>query len=937
MLRALLKAAANAISSAGLVFAFALSVEAQTTIRVPLDYPTVQSAVNASANGDTVLVAPGTYAENINFSGKAITVTSEGGPEVTIIDGSQADSVVKFISGEGRSSMLSGFTVLNGRSGFDTQGYGKGGGIWMLNSSPTIVGNIIANNRGCEGSGISLTLSWPLIQQNTIVNNRQLGCSGGRGAGIGRAYDYPPGPQIEILDNVISDNVQLSADGGGIAGEGFLIRGNLISGNVATGNIPCAFGGGIYTFGATTIVQNIITGNRAGCGGGIYLGGGAAGELITNNTIADNDAVEGSGIYFFPDRVAGAPPEPTNNVIVAKSGQTAVYCRDNGGFGIPVFRFSNVFAPSGTAYGGICTDQSGSNGNLSSDPLFVDQSGRNYRLQAGSPSVDAGDNTASLIPARDADGNARIVDGRGSGTAVIDVGAYERAALLTPQSHDFGSMDLGAALAFQTFSLANPGVSTLTISSISIASRAIGAGGFSDFAVAPGGSNPCPSLAPSLPAGQSCTVVVTFTTTAILGRKGATLKVVSDAAGSPHVAALFAAVVVDSTITSKPPRRTTSTTATFTFISNADHTTFECKLDTQPDFTPCSSPTQYNLGPGAHTFQVRAMSRLGDPDPTPATYRWTIAAKRADFDGDRKSDILWRNQGAGGTGQNYVYPMNGTTILGSEGYLRTVADLNWTVAGIGDFDGDGKADILWRNTSTGQNYIYFMDSITIKPTEGFIRTVADQSWQVAGIGDFDGDGKDDILWRNGTTGENYIYPMDGLAIMPSEGYLRTVAVQSWQVAGIGDFDGDGKSDILWRNSSTGENYLYLMDGTSIKPTEGFLRTVADLDWKVAGVGDFDGDGKADIVWRNSASGQNYLYPMDGTVIKATEGYLRTVADLAWQIAAVGDYDGDGKSDLLWRNSSTGQNYLYPMDGTTIKPTEGFLRTVPPGQWMVIGK
>ena len=303
----------------------------------------------------------------------------------------------------------------------------------------------------------------------------------------------------------------------------------------------------------------------------------------------------------------------------------------------------------------------------------------------------------------------------------------------------------------------------------------------------------------------------------------------------------------------------------------------------------------------------------------------------ADLSGDAHSDVLWRNAS---TGQNYLYPMNGTAILAGEGFLRTVADPNWTVAGIGDFDGDGKADILWRNTSTGQNYVYFMDGTTIKPTEGFIRTVP-LAWMVAGVGDFDGDGKDDILWRNSVTGENYLYPMDGLAIKATEGNVRTVPDQGWQVAGIGDFDGDGKADVLWRHATSGENYVYFMDGTTIKLSEGFIRTLADLNWQVKGVGDFDGDGKADIVWRNSANGQNYLYPMDGKTIKPTEGFIRTVADLAWQIVAVGDYDGDGKSDLLWRNSSTGQNYLCPMDGTTVKPTEGPIRTLSDQNWQAV--
>jgi hypothetical protein len=307
-----------------------------------------------------------------------------------------------------------------------------------------------------------------------------------------------------------------------------------------------------------------------------------------------------------------------------------------------------------------------------------------------------------------------------------------------------------------------------------------------------------------------------------------------------------------------------------------------------------------------------------------------LSKTRADFNADRRSDVLWRNTASG---ENYLYPMNGTTIISGEGYLRAVPDLNWNIAGTGDFDGNGSADILWRNSSTGENYVYFMNGVSIV-NEGYLRTVSDQGWQVAGVGDLDGDGRDDILWRHGTSGENYAYLMNGVSIV-NEGYLRTVADRTWQIKGVGDFDGDGRADILWRHATSGENYLYLMNGVSIA-AEGYLRAVADTAWQIRGVGDFDGDGRADILWRHGMSGENYLYLMNGVSI-ANEGYVRTVSDSNWQVAAVGDYDGDGKSDILWRNGSTGENYLYPMDGTTIKSSEGYLRFVPAGPWTIVGR
>ena len=307
------------------------------------------------------------------------------------------------------------------------------------------------------------------------------------------------------------------------------------------------------------------------------------------------------------------------------------------------------------------------------------------------------------------------------------------------------------------------------------------------------------------------------------------------------------------------------------------------------------------------------------------------ACVRKDHDGDGKADLLWRNTGGiSATGQTYLYPMDGTTIKPTEGFIRTVEDLDWRIEARGDFNGDGMADILWRHYGTGANYIYLMNGTTIIG-EGFIRTVADLAWHVERVNDFNGDRKDDILWRHSVTGETYIYPMDGLTILSTEGFSRTVADLTWGIERAADFDGDGRADILWRNTQTGQNYIYFMDGTTIK-SEGFIRTVADLNWDVQGAGDFDDDGFADILWRNTATGENYIYHMQGTTIHA-EGFLRTV-DLTWVIADVGDFDGDGKSDIVWRNTVTGDNYIYFMDGTTIKPTEGFIRNVIDPLWTI---
>ncbi len=225
-----------------------------------------------------------------------------------------------------------------------------------------------------------------------------------------------------------------------------------------------------------------------------------------------------------------------------------------------------------------------------------------------------------------------------------------------------------------------------------------------------------------------------------------------------------------------------------------------------------------------------------------------------------------------------------------------------------DFNGDGKADILWQNSSTGQRLVWIMNGTTHISSVNW-GTVA-TSWSIAGSSDFNGDGKPDILWQNSSTGQRVIWIMNGTTYLSSVN-LGTVGT-SWSIAGSSDFNGDGKPDILWQNSSTGQRLIWIMNGTTHTSNVN-LATVA-TSWSIAGSNDFNGDGKPDILWQNSSTGQRVIWIMNGTTHTSNVN-LATVAT-SWSIAGSNDFNGDGKPDILWQNSSTGQRVIWIMNGTT---------------------
>jgi len=237
-----------------------------------------------------------------------------------------------------------------------------------------------------------------------------------------------------------------------------------------------------------------------------------------------------------------------------------------------------------------------------------------------------------------------------------------------------------------------------------------------------------------------------------------------------------------------------------------------------------------------------------------------VTARKADFSSDGRADLVWQRD----DGVLSIWSMNGTTATLTQ-YMNpvVVGDPAWRIVATGDFNGDGKPDLVWQHPG-GWLAVWYMDGATMIGSQ-FLNSgqPASPGWQVVGAADFNGDGKPDLMWQH-IDGWLAVWNMSGPTLLSAQ-LLNPPGItgNDWKIVGVGDFNADGKPDLVWQHRDGWLSLWYMsginrLDAVYVNPMQ-----VGDADWKVRAVIDLNGDGKTDLILQHMSDGLLGAWLMNG--------------------------------------------------------------------------
>ena len=331
-------------------------------------------------------------------------------------------------------------------------------------------------------------------------------------------------------------------------------------------------------------------------------------------------------------------------------------------------------------------------------------------------------------------------------------------------------------------------------------------------------------------------------------------------------------------------------------------------------------PTRSSASPGhggAVPLADGSVLLMPDINRVSELYRPMLASARTDFTRDGRSDIVFENGP-----RRWLYSMNGTSVQSWQAMPASAP--GWVIAGIGDFDGNGCADLLYRSTSSTTDYwIVLLDGTSVIG-DGYLGVAP--GYLPTFIADFDGDGRADIVWED-PSGGRWIFFMNGL---PVASFVPVPpAERGWEIAGVGDFDGDGKADLLWMNVTDRSHYwVYLLNAGMLVGNGSFNGPFIHgnlTEW----IGDLSRDGNADILW--DSAGFSWLVTLMSGASPVASFQLSLPFPFTDSIVGVGDYDNAGGGlDLLSQDPRNPRHFTVHLLNSSGAVTDSAILEVAPG-------
>ena len=353
-----------------------------------------------------------------------------------------------------------------------------------------------------------------------------------------------------------------------------------------------------------------------------------------------------------------------------------------------------------------------------------------------------------------------------------------------------------------------------------------------------------------------------------------------------------------------------------------------------PPLPPASNPPPTSTPPPATNPPPPPPPSPGSEPPAGQPSAETLP----DFDGDGHADLLLRE---GSSGTVMLWTMGAG---GPKGAVRVGSvPASSAIAGNGDYDGDGHADLLSRDDATGALTLQLLVKGAVVGG-GPLPAPASPIWEVVGSGDFDADGRDDVLLRNASEGRLEIWFMNGPEIRKRAPLQDPFSAAGWQVAGVADFNGDRLADILWFHPGKNRVKVSLIDSrAAIRKNWRLFKSDPGAD--IVAIGDADGNGLPDVVVRSRATGMLQIR-FTGLAKGKPRAHTTRILDHAafpaggdgslagYEVQSVGDYDGDKKIDLVLRNTTSDDLRVWYLDQATV--VDEILLTDPGAGWVFEG-